>query len=125
MEDRLDPRREVVGYHGLGDPISDRRNSQHPNSPARLRNVHGLHRRREVAARAEPIPDLVEIVAKIFLELSEADFVHTGCALVLLTCRKASHTCCLEISNDFPSDVVVLTQFLPQDSRLIKLPLRR
>jgi len=34
------------------------------------------------SASAGPIPDLVESVAKIFLELSQADFIHTGCALV-------------------------------------------
>ncbi len=82
MEYRLHLQRQVVGDHGLSDPIGDRRNAQNPNPPARLRNVHSLHRRRKIAARGESIPDPIHIVPKIFLELSQGHAIHTRCALV-------------------------------------------
>jgi hypothetical protein len=82
MEDRFDPRHQMVGDHGLGDPIGNRRNPQHPNSATGLRDRHGPHRRREVAARAEAIPDLVQVARKILPELGQTDLIHPGCTLV-------------------------------------------
>src|SRR5204863_9531006 len=42
------------------------------------------HRRREVGARGEPVPDLVQVVLQIGLELRDRHHVHAGCALVRL-----------------------------------------
>jgi hypothetical protein len=49
-----------------------------------LRDFNRAHRRREVGAGGEPVPDLVQIVLQIGLELRDFHRVHAGCALVRL-----------------------------------------
>lgn len=55
---RLHPGLQVSAYDGLGDPVRDRRHPEHPRAAVPLRYLHRTHRRREVAPRREPIPEL-------------------------------------------------------------------
>src|SRR5215475_8297744 len=55
--------------HHLGDAIGDRGYPQRPRSTIVLRYVHPSHRRRKVAARRQPIPQLVEVVREISLKV--------------------------------------------------------
>ena len=70
MEDRFDLRLQIHPHHRLGDPISHGRDAQDTYPFAcRLGNLHRFHRRREIRARREPVPDLVQIPVPIRLEL--------------------------------------------------------
>src|SRR5215470_14564356 len=50
----------------------------------RLGDLDRTHRRRKIAARAHPVPDLVQVAPQIFLELRHGLPVHPGRAAVLL-----------------------------------------
>src|SRR5208282_1747337 len=47
-----------------------------------FRNGDCTHRRWKIAARAHPIPDLVEVTPQIFVELFERLIIHAGCATI-------------------------------------------
>ena len=56
--------------HGLRDSVRDGRHAENPGPCAmRFRYFHRFHRRREVAARGHPVPDLIEITLQIGLEV--------------------------------------------------------
>ena len=86
MEDRLDLRLQPAGHHRLRDP-SATVGTPRISDPAamRLRYLHRPHRRRKVAPRGHPIPDLVQIVLQIRLELLQRAPVHPGAPLLALT----------------------------------------
>src|SRR5580658_3085602 len=70
-------------YHRLRDPVCDRRHAQHSDpTTVRLGDLDRSDRRREVGPRAHSIPNLVEVVRKISLELLEILTVHSRRALV-------------------------------------------
>jgi hypothetical protein len=70
MEDRLDLHLQPRGCHRLGDSVRDSGHPEHPNPVAvLLRYLHRFDRRREVAPRGHPIPDPVEVVLQVLLEL--------------------------------------------------------
>src|SRR6266566_7536828 len=51
-----------------------RRHAQDSRAPAMwLRDLHRAHRRREAGARGEPVPDLVQVVLQIGLELRDSE----------------------------------------------------
>ena len=77
MEDRLGLPFQPPGHHGLGDAISDSGHAKNPRTCAvRFRYLYRQHRRREVAPRRHPIPDLVQIVSQILLEVLDGAPVH-------------------------------------------------
>ncbi|MBC2586876.1 recombinase family protein [Rhodococcus aetherivorans] len=82
VEHLLHPRHQPVRHHRLGDPIGDRRDTQHPLPAVAFRDRHRPHRLRMIRARGHPIPDLVQIVLQIGLELLEALPVHPRSTLV-------------------------------------------
>ena len=83
MEQPLHPRLQHHRHRRLRHPICDRRHAEDPLSPpARLRYRHRPHRRREVAARGHPVPDLVQVVPQILLELLNRAAIHARRALV-------------------------------------------
>ena len=105
MEDRLDLPLQPRGHHCLRDPIGHSRHTQNPDPIAvRLRYLHGQHRRRKVTARGHSIPDLVQIVLQIVLELLERAPVHPGAPLFAFTFSQALCTSHFEISNDLTDD---------------------
>ena len=55
----------------LSDAVGDRGNTQwpRPSSPIPFRYIDPSHRRRMITARRQPIPELVEVVRKISLEV--------------------------------------------------------
>ena len=69
VEAWLHQRLQVPLDHHLGDAVGDRGNPQRPRLAIALRYVDPPHRRRKVAARRQPIPELVEVVRKISLEV--------------------------------------------------------
>ena len=83
MEARLHRLLQPPRHHGLGDPVRDRGHPKHPGPAAmRLGYLHRQHRRRQVAARRHPVPDLVQVAPEILLEVLQRAPVHTRCALV-------------------------------------------
>ncbi len=68
--------------HHLGDAVGDRGYPQRPGSTIVLRYVHPSHRRRKVAAGRQPIPQLVEVVRKISLEVRDRLPIHASRTLV-------------------------------------------
>lgn len=82
MEDRLDLPFQHHRYHGLRHAITDSRYAQYPDATMLFRYLHHAHRRREVAARGHPIPDLIQVTQKVLLELRDVHRVHTRCAPV-------------------------------------------
>jgi hypothetical protein len=77
------PLLQIHGHDRLRDPVGDRRHAQHSNPVAvRLGDLHRQNRGRKPGPGAHPIPDLVEVVRKIGLELREILTVHSRRALV-------------------------------------------
>src|SRR4051794_6201978 len=78
MEDRLQRGLQQHRRRRLGDPVGRVRHTQHPDSgPMIFRYLHRPHRSREIASRAHPIPQLVEVIPLRRREPLDADRVHT------------------------------------------------
>src|SRR3954468_24712100 len=69
METRLDQRLQMHLDDHLRHPISDRGNPQRPQAPGGLRDLDETHRRWEVTPRGHSIPDLVEVILQVRLEV--------------------------------------------------------
>ena len=83
MKDRFDLRLQPAGHHRLGDPVRDRRHPKDSRPTAMgFGYLHRHHRRRKVGPRGHPIPDLVQVVLQILVELLERHPVHTRRALI-------------------------------------------
>ena len=82
MEPGLHQRLEEPFDHHLGDAVGNRGNPQRPRLAVTLRYVDPPHRRRKVAAGGHPIPELVEVVRKISLEVRNRLAVHPSRSLV-------------------------------------------
>ena len=62
---------------GLSHPVCHIRHTENPDpGPVILRYLNGSHRRREVAPRGHPIPQLVEVVHLVGREIVDAHSVH-------------------------------------------------
>jgi site-specific DNA recombinase len=83
MKDRFDLLLQPPGHHRLGDPVRNRRYAKgsHPTAMG-FRYLHRLHRRRKVGPRRQPIPDPVQIVLQILVELLERHPVHPRRTLI-------------------------------------------
>src|SRR5829696_322090 len=55
--------------HRLRDPVDHGRHPENPRTTARLGNLDGLHRRREIAPRRHAVPQPIQPVVQIGLEL--------------------------------------------------------
>ena len=93
-----------------------------------LRNGDGAHRRRKVASRAHPVPDLVEIALQVGFELLDRLPIHTGRTRIgfdrfvrfvhsplidieRLVCRIASTSSCFQLFRSIrPPDPTPLLQ---------------
>ncbi len=84
MEYWFQNRLQVAPGDFLGDSIGDRRNAQRPRTAIRFRNIDPPHRRRKVASRGQPVPEHVEVVPKISLELRDRLPIHSSRSLVRL-----------------------------------------
>src|SRR5688500_11692583 len=82
MEARLDYWLQMHLDDHLRHPISDRGNAQRPQATIGLQDLDETHRRREVAPRGHPVPDLVEVILQVGLESLDGLPVHPGSALV-------------------------------------------
>jgi site-specific DNA recombinase len=89
MEDRFCSRSQYYRHRSLGDPVGDTRYPKRPYATSAFRYFHRPHRRRKVASRREPIPELIQVVLLILRELRQRLPVHTSRSLVgldLLIC---------------------------------------
>src|SRR4051794_13069896 len=78
MEDRLQRGLQQHRRRRLGDPVGRVRHTQNPDpGPMIFRYLHRPHRSREIASRAHPIPQLVEVIPLRRREPLDADRVHT------------------------------------------------
>src|SRR5215467_7946730 len=84
MEHRLQIRPQVASGDLLGDTVGDRRDAQRARATVCLRNLDPPHRRRKVAPRRQPVPELVEVVRKINLEFCNRLCVYPSRSLVRL-----------------------------------------
>ena len=78
MENRLQRGLQQHRRRRLSDPVRRVRHTQHPDSgPMIFRYLHRPHRAREIASRAHPIPQLVEVIPLRRREPLNADRIHT------------------------------------------------
>src|SRR5260370_38935427 len=85
MELGLQYRFQISLDHRLGDSVRDRRNSERTRlSGITFRNVNSAHGRRKVAAGTHPIPDSIEIVTHVSLEILDSLSVNSRRASVRL-----------------------------------------
>jgi hypothetical protein len=69
--------------HGLRDSVRDGGHTENPGPRAmRFRYFHRFDRRREVAARGHPVPDLIQITSQIGLEVLDRLLVHPWSAFI-------------------------------------------
>jgi len=68
--------------HRLGNAVGDRGNPQRSRLAIVLRYINPSYRRRKVTAGRHPIPELVEVVRKISLEVRNRLAVHASRSLV-------------------------------------------
>ena len=69
MEQRVHRRLQSRLHHHLRDPIRHGRYAQLPLPTICFRYLHRPHRRRKVAARRHPIPDLVQVPFQVSFEI--------------------------------------------------------
>ena len=78
MEHRLHLRLQVQVRDRLSDPVRDCGHAEHSRPPpVLLRYLNRPHRRRDVAPRGHPIPDLVEVPPEVRLERLDRLLVNT------------------------------------------------
>src|SRR6202007_2550849 len=82
MERRLQTRLQVATGNFLSDTVSDSWNAQRARTAIHLRNIHASHRRRKVAPRRQPVPELIEVVCKISLKVRNRLSVYSSRSLV-------------------------------------------
>ena len=85
VEHGLQDRFQVALDDHLGDSVGDRRDAQRPSSSSiSFRYIDAPHRWREVAAGTHPIPDPIEILAQIPVEILDRLSVNTSRSSVRL-----------------------------------------
>ena len=77
VEHGLHLRLQVQVHDRLRDPVGDRGHAEHPRPAAAFRDLDRPHRRRHVAPRAKPIPELVEVPRQVRLERLDRLLVDT------------------------------------------------
>jgi hypothetical protein len=84
VEHRFHLRLQVQAHDRLGDPVRDRGHAKDSDPTAVLGDLHRTHRRREVAPRRQPIPELVEVAFQVNLELRHRPLLDPRRSLVRL-----------------------------------------
>src|ERR1700674_4866141 len=84
VEHRLQNGLQVTTGDLLGNAVGDSWNPQRPRPAICLRNTDPQYRRRKIAPRRQPVPELVEVVPKISLELRNRLSVYPSRSLVRL-----------------------------------------
>ncbi len=84
MEHRFQQRFQVATDNFLPDAIGDRWNAQWPRPAGRSRYVHPTHGWWHIAARRQPVPELIEVVAEASLEVLDGLPIHSSRSLVRL-----------------------------------------
>jgi hypothetical protein len=80
MEDLLHSRLQVHGHHRLRNSVRDRGHTEDPDPiSTRFRYFHHPHRRREITARREPIPQLEKVPFQVPLKLLDRLLVDARC----------------------------------------------
>src|SRR6266436_7089222 len=82
VEHRFQARLQVPTGNLLSNAIRDRRDAQRARATVCLRNIDPPHRRRKVAPRRQPVPQLVEVVRKVSLEVCDRLSVYSSRPLV-------------------------------------------
>jgi len=79
VKHRLQDRFQVpLDYH-LGDPIGDRRNPERSGSSRiAFRYINATHGRRKVASRGHSIPDPIEVLTEILIEVLDRLAIHSS-----------------------------------------------
>ena len=84
MEHRLHLGLQIRAHDHLGDPVCDGRHPEHSRAAVPLRDRHRTYRRREIAPRRQPVPELEQVPRKVLLELLDRLLIHAGRTLVRL-----------------------------------------
>ena len=88
MELRFHRLLQSGGHDGLRNSVRDGRHPQNSDAVAiRFRDVDRQHRRREIAARGHPVPDLVEVAVTSFSKSSIEQPSTPGAPLLARTFR--------------------------------------
>src|SRR6478735_7381559 len=117
MEDRFDLPFQDHGRRRLCDAVRHARNAEDANTTSSgFRYLYGFHRWREICSRGQPIPQPIQVVFQVLLELLDRLPVHTRRALLALTFLYASQTSHFEIANGLSSDLSLLIRLLPNES---------
>jgi len=78
VKHRFQDRFQVPFDHHLGDTVGDRRNSERPGSSGiAFRYVNATHGWREVASGGHSVPDPIEVLAQIPVEILDGLSIHT------------------------------------------------
>lgn len=78
MKHGFQNRLQVTLDDHLGDSVCDRGYTKRPGSSRiSLRDVYTFHRRRKIASRAHPVPDPIEILAQILIEIRQRLLVYS------------------------------------------------
>ena len=114
MEDLFRPRLQRHRHHGLRDPVADR---GHPKDPDARPCGFGISTARTGGGKYVPDEIRFQILYKLFFRSvsnSASDCSSTpGAPLLALTRLYASHTNCLEMSNDLSVGPDLPTRLLP------------
>jgi hypothetical protein len=84
VEHRFHLRLQVQAHDRLRDPVRNRGHAKDSDPTAVLGDLHCTHRRREIAPRRQPIPELVEVAFQVDLELRHRHLVDPRRSLVRL-----------------------------------------
>jgi hypothetical protein len=87
VEHRFHLRLQVPAHDRLGDPVRDGWHAEDSDPSAALGQLHRTHRRRQVAARRQPIPELVQVAFQVNLELRHRHLVDPAAPWFALTLR--------------------------------------
>src|SRR5688572_14155737 len=82
MEKRFHLRLKVEPHCCLSDPVFDGRYTQVSLPPITLGNRNLQHRRRKVSSRRHAVPDPVEVLLQVSLEVLHGLAIHPGCPTI-------------------------------------------
>jgi len=82
QKDWIQIRLDELLHNHLSHAIGYSGHTQNPFTSRLLGYGDGTHRRRKVASRAHPIPELVEIALQVGFELLNGHLIHTGRTLI-------------------------------------------
>src|SRR5438874_1777437 len=82
VELRLHQPLQEHGHHRLGNSVSYGRYSENSDPSCCFRDFHGFYRRWEIRSGRHPVPQPVQVIAQILLELPDRLPVHSRRALI-------------------------------------------